>query len=729
MDQNGKAAAKSRWQDGLALALMVSFSVFVTAWAGIEITRGTGRIAAIWLANAVLLAALLKRARREWALLVSLGYGANVLANVCTGDGFVSATLLSSCNSVEVLIAGFLVTSLTKVRDFRRPKPMIILGLVSVGPASMVAAALGAFMVQALYGADFGTTFFTWYAADALGLLTLTPILLVVGWIDIADLAHPAIRGRAVGVALVLVGTLSAIFLQSSMPLLFLAFPAIVVATFSLGFVGASLAVLLTSSVALWATVNGMGPISLMQSGFRFQIITLQIFTAITGLTAVSIAALMNERDLLSAALSQAPDFQFIKNLRSEFVSVNAAVARNAGFLKPKDLVGKTDFDLAGAERAEILRTEEIAVMQDLTPIANKLERLIDPSGSERWFETSKSALTGRTGRVIGLAGTTRDVTERKVLEAALEQSSNRLSLVLSEMSDGVAVVSADGHLVLCNEQYKNFFPLTGRLRVPGAFLPAVLVAARDSGEQPSLDPTRAMQTIKAGGDEEVMLSDGRWLQVRSRPKSIGGAIMIVSDITASKRGEIELRALSQELEALASTDGLTGLANRRTLDDRLEKEIARCKRSRLPISLIMIDIDKFKAFNDLYGHPTGDECLRRVTTALRAGAKRPGDLVARYGGEEFAILLPETDEAGAFVLAEQLRLAVRSLNLEHLGSEKRIVTVSLGVASLVHDGKADTASELIIRADEALYIAKGAGRDRVMGWSARNGNRFASAS
>jgi len=458
MDQDGKAAAKSRWQDGLALAMLVSFFVFVTAWAGIEITRGTGRIAAIWLANAVLLAALLKRPRREWALLVSLGYFANVLANVGTGDGFGSATLLSSCNSVEVLIAGFLVTSLTKVRDFRRPKPMIILGLVSVGPASMVAAAMGAFLVQALYSADFATTFFTWYAGDALGLLTLTPILLVVGWMDIADLAHPAIRRRAVGVALVLVGTLSAIFLQSSMPLLFLAFPAIVIATFSLGFVGASLAVLLTSAVALWATVNGMGPISLMQSGFRFQIITLQIFTAITGLTAISLAALMSERDLLSAALAQAPDFQFIKNLRSEFVSVNVAVARNAGFLKPTDLVGKTDFDLTKAERAESLRTEELAVMEDLTPIANKLERLVDASGGERWFETSKSALTGPTGRVIGLAGTTRDVTERKVMEAALEQSSNRLSLVLSEMSDGVAVVSADGHLVLCNEQYKISF-------------------------------------------------------------------------------------------------------------------------------------------------------------------------------------------------------------------------------------------------------------------------------
>lgn len=729
MDHSGKGAVKPRWQDGLALALLVSFFVFVTAWAGIELTRGTGRIAAIWLANAVLLAALLKRPRREWAPLVSLGYFANVLANVCTGDGLVSATLLSSCNSVEVLIAGFLVTSLTKVRDFRRPRPMIILGLVSVGPASIVAAALGAFMVQALHGADFAATFFTWYAADALGLLTLTPILLVVSWIDITDLAHPAVRTRALGVGLVLVGTLSAIFLQSSMPLLFLAFPAIVIATFSLGFLGASLAVLLTSAVALWATVNGLGPISLMQSGFRFQIITLQIFTAVIGLTAVSIAALLNERDLLSAALAQAPDFQFIKNLRSEFVSVNVAVARNAGFLKPQDLVGKTDFDLAGAERAESLRAEEISVMQDLKPIRNKLERLIDASGRERWFETSKTALTGRTGHVIGLAGTTRDVTERKAMEAAHEQNRNRLSLVLSEMSDGVAVVSADGHLVLCNEQYQKFFPLTGKLRVPGAFLPAVLVAARDSGEQPTLDPARAMQNIKAGGNEEVMLSDGRWLQLRSRPKSTGGSIMIVSDITASKRGEIELRALSQQLEALASTDGLTGLANRRTLDDRLEKEIARCKRSRLPISLIMIDIDKFKAFNDLYGHPTGDECLRRVATALQAGTKRPDDLVARYGGEEISILLPETDEAGAFVLAEQLRLAVRSLNLEHLGSEKRIVTVSLGVASLVHDGKADTASELIMRADQALYIAKGAGRDRVMGWSARNGNRFASAS
>lgn len=706
------------WRVNVAMALLTGLCVFVSAWACIELTRETGRIAAIWLANAVMLAAVLKRPRSDWPLLLAFGYLANILANLVTGDQLAVAVVLSLCNSLEVVLCALLVTGLTAARDFRRPRLMVLLTLVAAGPASIASAALGASILLVLYGTDFTTGFSSWYAADALGLVTLTPMLLLSGSNDLVDLFHPAMRRRLALVSIVLLATLSAVFLQSTMPLLFLAFPAIIVATFSLGFAGASLAVMITAGIALWATLNHMGPISLMHDGLRLQIIALQLFAAALSLTGVAVATLLGERDLLGAALGQSPDFQYVKNLNSEFVSTNLAVAQNAGFTGAKQLIGKSDYDLTTPQRAALLKLEEQEIMAGAKIVTFKQEQVSNAGGEARWFETSKVALTNLTGRVIGLAGTTRDITAHKALEESLEQSRARVELVLTEMSDGLAVISADGYIVLCNEQYRQLFPISGQYRVPGAFLPKIVALSREQGEVQNFNPGHVMDLLKEGGQELVHLFDDTWLEVRVRPAASGGCTLVVSDITRLKRTEMEMRELTKELEVLAGTDALTGLANRRSLDARLAQEIARCKRSRLPISLIMIDVDNFKAFNDHYGHPAGDACLRRVAEALQAGAKRPGDLVTRYGGEEIAVVLPETDEAGAFVLAEQLRLAIRDLAIGHTGSDKGIVTISAGVASLVHDGQASTVAELHSRADEALYRAKDAGRDKVMGWA-----------
>jgi diguanylate cyclase (GGDEF)-like protein len=174
-----------------------------------------------------------------------------------------------------------------------------------------------------------------------------------------------------------------------------------------------------------------------------------------------------------------------------------------------------------------------------------------------------------------------------------------------------------------------------------------------------------------------------------------------------------ELRRLNDELRALAVRDELTGLANRRLFDTLLRREWERAARAGQPLSLILIDVDHFKRYNDRYGHPRGDECLRRVASALAAMARRPGDCVARYGGEEFAVLLPHTGAGGAAAVAEQARQGVRSLALEHGGSPVGPhVTISLGVASAV-PGRHAAAGALVAAADLALYEAKERGRDQ----------------
>jgi diguanylate cyclase (GGDEF)-like protein/hemerythrin-like metal-binding protein len=163
----------------------------------------------------------------------------------------------------------------------------------------------------------------------------------------------------------------------------------------------------------------------------------------------------------------------------------------------------------------------------------------------------------------------------------------------------------------------------------------------------------------------------------------------------------------------LATHDELTGLANRRYLNEALAIEWARAKRADQSLALAMIDIDEFKHYNDHYGHQSGDECLRRVAQAIQSGAARAGDLVARYGGEEFLLILPDTDAAAARHLAEAVRKSVESLDLPHLRSPSGRVTISIGVAAMTGSFYED-ANRLLGAADEALYRAKHGGRNQV---------------
>lgn len=167
-------------------------------------------------------------------------------------------------------------------------------------------------------------------------------------------------------------------------------------------------------------------------------------------------------------------------------------------------------------------------------------------------------------------------------------------------------------------------------------------------------------------------------------------------------------------LNELALTDGLTGVANRRYFEEMLTNEWQRCRRNQSPLSVIFIDVDYFKRYNDLYGHLRGDGCLKAIASTLKANVNRPGDVVARYGGEEFTCLLPETDLSGAKHIAEKIQAAVRLLAIPHGKSKVApVVTISLGVAT-AERVLGDDSSALVSAADQSLYAAKASGRGRV---------------
>jgi len=189
----------------------------------------------------------------------------------------------------------------------------------------------------------------------------------------------------------------------------------------------------------------------------------------------------------------------------------------------------------------------------------------------------------------------------------------------------------------------------------------------------------------------------------------------ISAPITRARvRTHMELKRYRDHLSDLAYLDGLTGVANRRRFDEYAELEWRRARRHGRPVSVLMVDVDEFKHFNDRYGHLQGDACLQQVAQALRQLVNRPADLLARYGGEEFVCILPETPIDGARVLAERMRAAVQRLGIAHAdASAADVVTVSIGVAAAIVDASTSLEDTLTI-ADSHLYRAKAAGRNRV---------------
>ena len=188
-----------------------------------------------------------------------------------------------------------------------------------------------------------------------------------------------------------------------------------------------------------------------------------------------------------------------------------------------------------------------------------------------------------------------------------------------------------------------------------------------------------------------------------------------INDISLAVKKERLLREQAEKLRGLAYIDGLTGIPNRRRMDEYLGDEFRRAARGNESISVIMADIDYFKQYNDNYGHQAGDFCLQRIANAIKANLRRPADLVARYGGEEFVIVLPGTPMDGAVALADDIRKNVESLSILHENSEVTgCVTLSLGVASVLPNSQLSE-NTLLSQADSALYQAKQKGRNRVV--------------
>lgn len=229
----------------------------------------------------------------------------------------------------------------------------------------------------------------------------------------------------------------------------------------------------------------------------------------------------------------------------------------------------------------------------------------------------------------------------------------------------------------------------------------------------------------KAGIDHEAdyraAVSDGtyRWIRdvvhvVRDAAGNTEALVGFMFDISERKSTEERLLALQRELEDLSFKDGLTGLLNRRRFDSLLATEWAAARRTQHPLSLILVDIDHFKQYNDRYGHVRGDECLKKVAAALSGCSSRPRDFVARFGGEEFVVVLPETDAGGAKRIADKCAERLATANIPHETATGGRLTLSMGVGTIVPTSD-DVEVAFIEAVDHCLYEAKAAGRNTIV--------------
>lgn len=295
---------------------------------------------------------------------------------------------------------------------------------------------------------------------------------------------------------------------------------------------------------------------------------------------------------------------------------------------------------------------------------------------------------------------------KEKEIEKALRESEGKFRSIVQTAVDAIILADVNGNIILWNNSAQRIFGYTGEealgkslyILIPGRYREAHrmgLERVRLTGKPATPGKTYEVHGIRKDGSEfPVELTVSFW--------KMGEEIFftgIIRDITDRKKMEEKLRALS-------TTDPMTGIFNRRRMEELLEMEINRAKRYKIPLSLIMFDLDHFKRINDTYGHSAGDYALITLVGIIRENLRKT-DYFCRWGGEEFLILTPETDLAQAARLAENIRTVAENHHCEGIG----IVTISIGVAKFEEE---DTMDSYMIRVDNALYLAKDKGRNRV---------------
>ncbi len=432
----------------------------------------------------------------------------------------------------------------------------------------------------------------------------------------------------------------------------------------------------------------------------------------------------------LNSIIENLPNMVFVKDANTlQFVRLNKAGEDLLGYGR-EDLLGKSDYDFFPPEQATFFIAKDRSVLANGQVLDIAEEWIQTRNQARRLLHTKKIPILDELGEPKYLLGISEDITEKAELANRLTELAHHIPGMIYQFR-----MRADGsfHLPYASEGIQEIYGVTPeQVKDDALFLLSILHPDDVDRVYQSILESAANLTLWHS-EYRVCLADGKLIWVvgdASPQREIDGSIIwhgYIKDISEAKareaerqqatlalrKAEKELRQANQELERLVNIDGLTQIANRRCFDQYLIQEWQRLHREQQSLSLLLIDVDFFKKYNDHYGHLVGDQCLIHLAQTIQQSVTRPTDLVARFGGEEFAVLLPNTPLSGAIAIAERIHLAISNLNLVHPASNiSQKVTLSIGITSLIPNNEVST-EILIDQADRALYLAKQQGRNQ----------------
>ncbi|MEL6455544.1 MAG: diguanylate cyclase [Cyanobacteria bacterium J06623_5] len=470
------------------------------------------------------------------------------------------------------------------------------------------------------------------------------------------------------------------------------------------------------------AQLLGMGLVfSLLPNLFFALLIGYWLYPKLLALQANTEAA---DQATQSEILKSIPDLLvYIKEERQSlrFVSVGkpigntdeqqtAIVKRDDINLYPLSIFQSDISPELAAERMQLVRRAIATGKQQVCEYEIKV-------GDDSFYEEARAVKAGPCEALMII----RDITERKRAEKQQKYALSLLTATLESTAEGILSITCFSDVLAYNQKFLQMWDIPEALLAPGSCPKERFQGIADQTVDPAGFIRRAIEVSRSAPDEVsldlIEMRDGRIFERHSQAQKVDGEaigrIWTYRDVTEKKRAAAEIEAANRKLNRLANLDGLTQVANRRYFDGYLEQWWRAAMRDQQPLSLILLDVDFFKGYNDHYGHLAGDRCLEMIAQATQSAVGRLTDLVARYGGEEFAIILPETRLAGAINIAQQIQAAIQTLKIDHAASEvSDLVTISLGIACLIPqtDTRVDS---LINAADTALYDAKRQGRNR----------------
>jgi len=416
--------------------------------------------------------------------------------------------------------------------------------------------------------------------------------------------------------------------------------------------------------------------------------------------------------DRLHAVIHSHPQWQWEIDQSHRFTKVAEGLL---------ELLGREREDVLGAPvNAFMAPTEAIRVRRFFgsrpKAFSCAISRHLHADGSTVALESDALALEDEHGDFSGYRGIAHGV-----MDLTHAENVYRMMAIYDTAPSALCLIGRDGRYLAANAAYAAIHGM------PAATLVGRKVAELLPGAGPHI--RRSLKLLEAGQDvpaQEIEHQDKHYQVLANPVRNLMGQVIgitaALNDITDRKQAEQKLADINRQLEYYANNDHLTGLPNRRRVDEVLADEVRRAMRSEHPLSVLMIDVDYFKKYNDHYGHLRGDDCLRIVAAELRKALHRYGDVVGRYGGEEFIAILPGTDAIGALKVAGTLLHAIAALDMPHAQSRYGKLTLSIGAANLAHvphdHGVDDISDSLLQAADRALYTAKLSGRNTVYGMS-----------